>query len=157
MKSAYNIELGMGAMQKLKLQLWTRRRVFIDPRAQLKFCIDLILHALALPLLVVVLLSVEPFSRLLTRGNHEASRAIVLQFVQVCIGNWWIVVLALVVLGFSGILFSHKMFGPIYGCTNNLRRIMNGDRDVHIGTRAGSYFKEFVETLKAFIASSSRS
>lgn len=138
-------------MSDMKNKMVRRKHVFIDPSQQVKFCIDLLLHALLFPLLVIVLMYVEPFCGWLVLTDTTKTRSTVLEFIRLCQANWWIPMAVLTLLGFISVLFSHKIIGPIYRCRMNLERVMNGESDVHFGLREGDYFKSFADFLSDYV------
>jgi hypothetical protein len=138
-------------MSDLPTKLFRRRHTFIDAFQQLRFCLDLLLHAMILPLLIFVCFYLEPFASYLLKTDGSKSRAIVLDFMNLCLVNWWITLFALFVLGLISILFSHKIVGPIHHLDLSLKRLIAGEKDVVLQVRDGDYFKNFSNTLADYV------
>lgn len=143
-------------MADIRDLIFRRKHTFIDAPQQLKFSIDLLLHALILPLMVMVCFYVDPFASYLLKTDAEKSRAIVVAFLELCMTNWWIPLFVLMVIGLISVLFSHKIVGPIYHLDDNLKKLMQGEKDVTFNLRQGDYFKEFSNTLTAFLEKKSQ-
>ena len=128
-----------------------RTKSFIDRKQQLKFCVELVLYALVLPLLLLTFLSVEPLASWLVKGDAAGSRAAVVELIQICLQNWWVIVLAVLITAITSVLFSNRIFGPLHRLGNALEAAMAGESTELYAVRKGDYLRVFSETLGRFV------
>jgi hypothetical protein len=137
----------MTQWQKLMIMLFKRKHMFIDRPQQFKFGLDLCMHALLFPMILLTVFFVEPFPSWFIKGGGAESRQVVASFMSLCLENWWVVLFAISSLAIMSVLFSNKIFGPIYRCSRNVEKVMEGDKHTSFKLRSGDYFEEFAELL----------
>ena len=91
-----------------------RRRQFIKVNQQIRFAVELVLFALLLPVFFMAVTMLPPFSGLLFGEDTESLKALFWRIHRFSILNWWVPVLAAVLVGYVSVLFSFKVFGTSF-------------------------------------------
>ena len=90
-----------------------RKYKFIDRKQQLRFAGELAFYAVLFPILFLVIALGANLVDLMTPEGAGNGPSPVDAFVGFCIDHWWAALLAMVFVGFTSVLFSHRIFGPI--------------------------------------------
>jgi hypothetical protein len=112
-----------------------------------RFSLELALYALLFPMVIFFFSYFEPFASWLIGSDVSAQRQIIRGFMLFCLQYWWIPLLALLMVTLLSLVFSHRIFGPIYRLRLNLERLMSGEKTVSFKLRDGDYFQDFSSLL----------
>ena len=129
-----------------------RKQRFIKTNQQIRFAFDLALMALLLPVFMMAVPMIPPFSSLLIGVEAETLRGLFWDLIRFNLVNWWVPLSALVLLGFVSVRLSHRVFGPIYRFEQSLLRKKGDPTEwVSFKLRTGDYFQEFSVLLEEAI------
>ncbi|MDA2928356.1 hypothetical protein MYX84_00155 [Acidobacteria bacterium AH-259-O06] len=121
-----------------------RRYQFIDRKQQIRFAVELGLHALLFPMLFLILTLASPLATVLVGEDAEHAQPLLQLFVGFCLEHWWVVLLALGFVSYVSVLFSHRIFGPMRRFENALLQKKNNPLEpVRCSLRQGDYFHKF--------------
>lgn len=133
----------------MNLMTSRRKRRFIDTRQQLRFAIVIVFLSWFFPLLFLALAVSPTFSGLLFGSDAEAANPLIWNFVAFCFQHWWVVLMALVFIGFCSVFLSHMIFGPMRHFENVLeRKKASPNEPVHCQLRRTDYFQGFSKLLE---------
>jgi len=128
-----------------------RKHKFIDKKQQLRFAMDLALYALLFPLFFLVLSLADPIANSLM-GQHTEKILPLYSLLAFCTEHWWEFLLALGLVGWISILFSHRIVGPIRRFENALiQKTEHPAEPVNCRSRSKDYFQEFSQHLHEFL------
>ena len=129
-----------------------RRRQFIKVNQQIRFAVELVLFALFLPVFFVAVSMLPPFSGLLVGEDTESLRALFRRIHLFSALNWWVLVLAAALVGYVSVLFSFKVFGPLYRFESALlQKRSNPKESVQCNLRKNDYFHELSSLLEGVL------
>ncbi len=124
-----------------------RKQKFVDTKQQARFAIELTIYALLFPLLFVVISLIYPISKKLpgvARKDLEPLNAIL----AFCLEYWWALLVALAIVGFISVLFSHRIFGPMQSFERALlQKKLHPTEPVDCSLRPDDYFQDFSDLL----------
>jgi len=126
-----------------------RKKRLIRPKQQIRFAVDLVLLALLLPVFMMTIPTIPPFSYLLVGIEADTLRALFWELIRVCLINWWIFLSAVLLLGIACLRVTHRIFGPL----NRLEAILlqkraNPSALVSCKLRMGDYLHDYSELLE---------
>ncbi len=120
-----------------------RRRQFIKLNQQIRFAVEVVLFSLMLPVFFMALTMLPPFSGLLFGEDTESLKVLFWRILRFSVINWWVLVLAAVLVGYVSVLFSYRVFGPLYRFeTALLQKRSNPKELVQCNLRKRDYFHE---------------
>ncbi len=148
-----------------KLQGYKRKVVLIDKDFQLKFIGRFILMVFLISLLIAVSLygfyyfkykagGISLTRFIVEMGNYSTSEKgmFMTDRFELILVPLAIVFLAFILLSFIfGIIYSHKLAGPIYRLEKSLIQIIEGERDFEVRLRKGDQFQKFEILLNKLI------
>ncbi|MCZ6878254.1 MAG: hypothetical protein O7G29_08940 [Acidobacteria bacterium] len=128
-----------------------RKLKFIDKQQQLRFAMELALYAILFPLFFLILSLADPIVNSLM-GKHTEKILPLYSLLAFCTEHWWEFLLALGLVGWISILFSHRIVGPIRRFENALiQKTENPAEPVNCRLRSKDYFREFSQRLHEFL------
>ena len=124
-----------------------RKRQFIDRKHQLRFALSVVLFSFLLPLFFLCLI-ISPVARLFFE-DAQTVQSMARQFMGFTLENWMVFLIALAFVGFSSVLFSHLIFGPMRRFQDILlQKRENPGQTVYCQLRRSDYFHEFSHLLE---------
>lgn len=146
-------------MENKKRPIRFRTKYLIQPKFQLFFSGILIMIALLAALLVggLIYLLVYSNNLLIVKYNMQASP----EFLSLLAKQGRIVIFAwlgsffliAIVLLIAGVFLSHRMAGPIYALTREMKKIQAGDLSAHLSLRKRDEFKELKHPFNQWVES----
>ncbi len=132
----------------LKLFKSHRRTKFVDHRQQTRFAIEVVLHALLFPIVFFLLTTLPPFCNWFFGDQANVLRQLYMENLYSMARAWPAVLVALVIVGFFSIVFSHRIFGPIRRFSNALISLNDKDsQPLRCVLRKTDYFVGFSKLL----------
>ncbi len=129
-----------------------RRRQFIKVNQQIRFAVEMVLFSLLLPVFFMALTMLPPFSGLLFGEDPESLKVLFWRILRFSVVNWWVPVLAAVLLGYVSVLFSYRVFGPLYRFERALlQKQSNPKESVQCSLRKRDYFHQFSWLLEGVL------
>jgi len=129
-----------------------RRRQFIKVNQQIRFSVELVLFALLLPVFFMALTMLPPFSGLLFGEDPESLQVLFWRILRFSFVNWWVPVLAAVLLGYVSVLFSFRVFGPLHRFEMALLQKKSNPKElVRCVLRKRDYFHHFSWLLEGVL------
>ena len=129
-----------------------RKRRFIDKKQQIRFAIEITVYSLLVPMAFLILAAAEHFSTWMLGGSEESIHPLLREILALFLQHWWGAILAVGVVAYVSIWFSHKIFGPIYRFELSLERKKSHPQEqVSCRLRKNDYFRDFSTTLEDFI------
>ncbi len=124
-----------------------RKQKSTDRRQQTRFAIELTIYALLFPLLFVVISLIHPIAKQLIGVATEDLEPLNAMLAY-CLEYWWALIAALALTGFISVLFSHRIFGPMYSFEQALlQKKLHPTDPVDPKLRSDDYFHEFSDLL----------
>jgi hypothetical protein len=121
-----------------------RKRLLVDARFQLAFTGYFLLTAL---LAICVLYCANAyFLWRLAHGNGELFYAMNVVFLITSLG-------AIGILGFGGVVLSHKVAGPLARLRRHMRKVAKGEHSGPVVFRDGDFFGELADAYNAQLTS----
>ncbi len=137
-----------------------RKRKITDMKTQTFIALEIMLHALLLPILLVIFIAIPPFSTLFSELSSDTHYLEAMKIMEINAGKWPIVILILLFIGFLSIIFSHHIAGPSLRFKKTFAAMLGKDFTQKIVLRRFDYLKEMcrdfnktVETLSSELKS----
>ena len=89
-----------------------RKRKFVDLKTQALIALEVMLHALILPILIIIFLSIDPFSTMFSSHTAEEHFIAAKDLLTMNLGKWPLLILLILFVGFLSVVFSHHIAGP---------------------------------------------
>ena len=129
-----------------------RKRRVIDKKQQIRFALEISFYAVLFPLIFLLLAVGEHFSCWLIGRNAEAIHPLLRGFLAFVLDHWWGALLALGIVGYISVWFSHKIFGPVYRFQDALQeKRTNSLVEANCKLRRKDYFQEFAKDLDDYL------
>ena len=126
---------------------WRRKKKFVDRKQQTRYAIEVMLIVVTFPILFYVLVCVPPFSIIFFGKNAETMSALYINQLQIIKSAWIPLTFCFCYVGLLSVLFSHKIFGPIFRLSQALKAKVEGKKDIYCGLRKGDYFEDFADLV----------
>ena len=128
-----------------------RKQRFIDKKQQLRFAMEIGLYMMLFPLFFLALSLADPVANSFM-GKHTEEILPLYTLLAFCTEHWWEFLVALGLVGFISVLFSHRIVGPIRRFENALvQKTENPAEPVNCRLRSKDYFQEFSRHLDKFL------
>ena len=124
-----------------------RKQKSTDKRQQARFAIELTIYAMLFPLLFVVISLIHPIAKQLIGVATEDLEPLNAMLAY-CLEYWWALIAALALTGFISVLFSHRIFGPMYSFEQALlQKQLHPTESVDAELRPDDYFHDLSSLL----------
>ncbi len=128
-----------------------RQSKLIDRKQQVRFALELTIYAMLFPLLFVVISLIYPIAKQLIGVATEELEPLNAMLAY-CLEYWWALFVALALVGFISVLFSHRIFGPMSSFEQALlQKTLHPTEPVDPRLRSEDYFHDFSDHLTAFL------
>ena len=91
---------------RLRIGRGQRRQQFIKVNQQIRFAVEVVLFSLLLPVFFMALTMLPPFSSFLFGEDTESLKLLFWRLIRFSVINWWLLLLAAVLVGYVSVLFS---------------------------------------------------
>ena len=130
-----------------------RRKKIVDLKTQSLVAIEVMLHALIAPLLLIIFLSIAPFSTFLSKYTAEQHFNSMTDLFNMNASKWPLLVLILLFIGFLSIIFSHHIAGPSLRFRKEFKRIAKKDLTGKVTLRKFDYLKDLSQDYNSMLSS----
>jgi len=124
-----------------------RRRMFIEPQEQTVFMVRAWLYCLIFAGAVMI-----PIYRPGPQWQLSDAQRATNQFLFYHLDKWPWFILPFIAVGLVSVIGSHRIFGPVVGLKNTLKRVMNHDLTVKFSGRPGDHFEELAVLVNQVVA-----
>lgn len=121
---------------------YKRKKKLIDFKTQSIIALEIMLHALILPIFIIVFLVVDPFSTLFSNRGAETHLRVAIELLKINAPKWPLLLLALLFIGVLSVIFSHHIAGPAFRFCKTFRAILEKDLTQRIKLRKWDYMKD---------------
>jgi methyl-accepting chemotaxis protein len=118
-----------------------RKTAIIDRKTQFLIALEVMLHALILPMMIFLFLAIDPFSTIFSNRSPEAHFEAVSQLVSMNIGKLPIFFLLILFVGLLSIVFSNHIAGPAFRFVKTMKAVLDKDLTDRIILRKWDYLK----------------
>jgi len=128
-----------------------RRKKIIDIRTQTLIAVEIMLHALLLPVLIIILVALDPFSTLFSDLSAQTHFVTAMDLLEINSGKWPLLILLLIFIGFMSVIFSHHIAGPSLKFKKVFSEISKKDFSQKVVLRKFDYLKEMGEEFNTMM------
>ncbi|MEZ4820679.1 MAG: hypothetical protein R3A45_12660 [Bdellovibrionota bacterium] len=125
-----------------------RRKKYIDPHQQTRLAFEIVLLVLIFPVLFYILTISDLWSKVFFGSRAEVMQELFLSQLLLLKQAWHVILVILVFIVFLSILFTHKIFGPIYRFKQILQAKLDGENEVYFSLRRGDYMQDFAALVQ---------
>ncbi len=142
-------------MTDLKTRVFRRKKKFIDPKFQLSFVGWFLMYFGIFAGLILMIMFIQPMADLMNPGIN--TKILMTDFFTLLKAKWPFIIGIIVLMGFLGNLFSHRIVGPEFRFKQILKSLKEKELNIFMKLRKFDYLKDLENYFRAYVNSKKES